>query len=182
MNHFHNHTYRARPVPEVVQEIRSLEARFVCFVDDNIFANFGHAKSLFQALIPLKLKWLGQGTITAAEDPELMALARRSGCVGMLVGIESISQSALESVHKTGNQADRYRRNLEVYKKNGIDVNASLVFGFDGEGPDVFNSTYRFLMENRIPFAGLQPRGLHPILPYTRGSNPRGGSKRKSGG
>ena len=165
VNHFHNHTYRARPVPEVVQEIRSLEARFVCFVDDNIFANFGHAKSLFQALIPLKLKWLGQGTITAAEDPELMALARRSGCVGMLVGIESISQSALESVHKTGNQADRYRRNLEVYKKNGIDVNASLVFGFDGEGPDVFNSTYRFLMENRIPFAGLQPLRPSPDTP-----------------
>jgi radical SAM superfamily enzyme YgiQ (UPF0313 family) len=165
VNHFHDGTYRARPVPEVVQEIRSLGSRFVCFVDDNIFADYARAKALFHALIPLKLTWLGQGTITAAEDSELMDLTRRSGCVGMLVGIESISQSSLESVSKRGNQVARYSRNLQVYKKNGIDVDASLVFGFDGEDPSVFDSTYRFLMENRIPFAGLQPLRPSPGTP-----------------
>ncbi len=38
------------------------------------------AKELFRALVPLKIRWVGQGTLAAAEDEELLALARRSGC------------------------------------------------------------------------------------------------------
>lgn len=162
---FHNGTYRTRSVEEVTEEIRKLGARFVCFVDDNIFADYARAKALFRALIPLRLTWFGQGTITAAEDAELLDLARRSGCTGLLVGLETISQPALESIGKRGNKAARYARNLGAYRARGIDVDASLVFGFDGDDPTVFDTTYEFLMKHRVPFAGLQPLRPSPGTP-----------------
>ena len=157
VTHFHKGTYRVRPVPDVVGEIKTLQARFVCFVDDNIFANYARAKDLFKALIPLKIKWIGQGTISAAEDKELLSLAKKSGCIGLLVGLETISQLSLSSVGKKENKVNRYERNLKAYKNMGIDIDASMTFGFEGEDPSVFKNTLDFLMKNRVPFAGLQP-------------------------
>ncbi len=40
-----------------------------------------------------------------------------------------------------------------------------MTFGFDGDGPDVFDATYDFLMENRVPYAGLQPIRPSPGTP-----------------
>lgn len=159
-------TYRPRPVADVVSEIKARRARFVCFVDDNIFARHSRAKELFRALIPLKIRWLGQGTLAAAEDAELLALARRSGCRGILVGIETVSRASLASVGKAGlNRVDSYGRLLRAYRKAGIDVDASMTFGFDGDGPDVFDATYDFLVKNRVPYAGLQPIRPSPGTP-----------------
>lgn len=163
---FHEGTYRARPVADVVDEIKTVGAKFVCFVDDNIFADYSRAKELFRALIPLKIVWIGQGTICAAEDEELVGLARRSGCFGLLIGLETLSQKGLESVGKNINEVERYERNLQVYKKAGISVDASMVFGFDDEEPSIFEDTYRFLIRNRIPFAGLQPLRPSPGTPF----------------
>ena len=157
ITHFHNGTYRVRPVPDVVEEIKTLQAGFVCLVDDNIFTDNIRAKELFKALIPLKIKWIGQGTISAAEDKELLYLAKKSGCTGLLVGLETISQQSLSSVRKKGNKVKRYESNLKAFKNAGIDIDASMTFGFDGEDPSVFKNTFKFLMKNRVPFAGLQP-------------------------
>ncbi len=166
ITHFHAGTYRPRPISDVVNEIRGLGGRWVCFVDDNIFAKYPRAKELFRALIPLKIRWAGQGTLAAAEDEELLRLAKESGCYGILVGIETISRSSLSSVHKERlNKVELYEKYLRVYKRAGIDVDASMTFGFDGDGPEVFDLTYRFLQKNHVPFAGLQPIRPSPGTP-----------------
>jgi len=165
ISHFHKGTYRTRPVPEVVREIQTLRAKFVCFVDDNIFADFRRSKELFKALIPLKITWLGQGTISAAADKELIRLAQRSGCVGLLVGLEAISQQSLISVGKKNNKVKGFDNNLRAFKKAGIDIDASMTFGFDADEPSVFRDTFTFLMKNRVPFAGLQPLRPSPGTP-----------------
>lgn len=157
VSQFHKGIYRTRPIPDVVEEIKSLRAESVCFVDDNIFADFQRAKDLFKALIPIKIKWIGQGTISAAEDEELLELAKASGCFGLLVGLESISQESLYSVSKMANRVKRYEKNLKAYKLAGIDIDASMTFGFEGEDPSIFRSTFDFLKKNKVPFAGLQP-------------------------
>ena len=57
--------------------------------DDNIIAKPDRAKQLFEALMPMKLQWIGQGDLSMAKDPEMLDLMRRSGCIGMFVGISS---------------------------------------------------------------------------------------------
>ena len=166
---FHGSTYRVRPVVSVIDEIRAQRARTVCFVDDNIMADAVRARALFLALVPLRLTWFGQGTLAAAEDPELLALARRSGCQMMLVGIESIYRESLASVGKDQiNRIDQYERWLAAWRHAGIDVNASMTFGFDGDPPGVFRDTYEFLVRNRVPYAGWQPLRPSPGTPFYR--------------
>src|SRR4051812_18921648 len=99
-----------KPVVDVVADIRQHGARKAIFVDLNLIANRGYAKELFTALIPLKLQWYGLATVLLAEDAELLELAARSGCKGLLMGLESISETNLRHNHKGFNSPEKYAR------------------------------------------------------------------------
>ena len=82
---------------DVVADIRQHGARKLIFVDLNLIADRGYALRLFTALIPLKLQWYGLATVLLADDLELLELAARSGCRGLLMGLESISPQNLRA-------------------------------------------------------------------------------------
>ena len=67
---YFGHSQCHRDVAEVVEEIRSQRRRYLFFVDDNIVADHDAAKELFAALIPLKVRWVSQGSIDMLDDPE----------------------------------------------------------------------------------------------------------------
>ena len=164
---FSGSQYRTRPIPDVINEIRSLGVKAYFFVDDNIFANPTRAKELFEALIPLKIMWFGQATISAARDKELIHLARRSGCCALYIGLESISQRTIESIHKKSNKVAEYEDNLKAFRKEGISVMVSMIFGFDNDELTAFKDTYNFLLKNRIPYTQwyfLTPLPGTPLL------------------
>jgi hypothetical protein len=80
-----------RPVAEVVQEVKDLEARFalrkVFFIDNCFNIPLAHAKALCRALIDadLRVHW---NTVLAPSggDAELIQLMKRAGCVLVLLG------------------------------------------------------------------------------------------------
>ena len=147
---FNGRAYRHRPVGEVIREIESLGAATIFFTDDNLLGVRRRAVELLEALAPLRLSWVGQAGIAAADDEDLIALAARSGCAELFLGIESLSASCLESVGKTVNRVDQYERWLKVFADHGIGATASLMFGFDGDGPSVFRDAFEFLEHNRV--------------------------------
>jgi len=157
--------YRTRPISDVVNEIKTLEAKIYFFLDDNIFASRSRARELLEAIIPLRILWFSQATISAAEDRELIELARKSGCIELAVGLESLSRKSLKSVGKTINKIEHYEKNLKAYRKAGIRVAASMIFGFDDEEPGVFKETYDFLMKNRVPCTYWSPLCPYPGTP-----------------
>ena len=164
---FSGNQYRTRPIPDVVNEIRSLGAKAYFFVDDNIFAQPTRAKELFEALIPLKIMWFSQATVSAARNKELIHLACRSGCRALYVGLESISQKSIESMHKRSNRVAEYEDNLKTYRKEGISLMVSMIFGFDNDEPTAFKDTYNFLLKNRITYTNwcfLTPIPGTPLL------------------
>ena len=71
-----------RPVEDVVKELKELKAKMIIFYDPNFFGNRDYAISLMNALIPLKIRWASNATADIGYDPELLALARKSGCRG----------------------------------------------------------------------------------------------------
>ena len=158
--------YRPRPIDDVVHEIKSLGVKFCFFVDDNIFANPHRAKELFKALIPLKITWFANATINAAEDKELIHLARRSGCTTLCIGLESLSRTCLKSVGKGVNKVEHYEKNLKVISNEGIGTIVSMMFGFDNEEPEVFRETYNFLLRNRVPYTCWWPLTPLPGTPF----------------
>lgn len=141
---------RYRPVEDVVEEVRALGNHFVFFTDNNIVGNVGYAKKLFRALIPLKVKWLSQGSLHLARDPELLRLAAESGCVGMLIGIESLMEEAIASMNKRVNKVAEYARDIRRIHRHGIGLIGCFVFGFDEDDPKVFRKTVRFVRRLNI--------------------------------
>ena len=97
------HQYRVRPVEEVLAEIESIDSPHLFFVDDALGLNRNVAKKLFTEMIPLRRRWLAQGTVSLAEDLELLGLMRRSGCLGLLIGFESVQKGTQNEVKKIKN-------------------------------------------------------------------------------
>jgi sigma-B regulation protein RsbU (phosphoserine phosphatase) len=95
-----------KPVEDVVREIRAVGAKKAIFVDLNLIADKTYARKLFDALTPLGLQWFGLATSLLQHDLDLLERMARSGCKGLLVGLESVNQLALE--HAANELADRY--------------------------------------------------------------------------
>ncbi len=150
---FYGNTYRMRPIEDVVREIRSLEGRFVFFVDDNIVGNRAYAAELFRRLIPYRLKWASQSAITIGKDPELLSLAEQSGCMGLFIGFESLSQDALQAMGKSFNVVRTYRERIERIHDHGIGIQGSFIFGTDTDTADIFDDVVRFTEDARLDAA-----------------------------
>jgi radical SAM superfamily enzyme YgiQ (UPF0313 family) len=157
---FSRHQFRVRPVDEVIAELRLL-GRYVMFMDDNIIGDAEYAKSLFAAMRPLNKQWFSQCSIRIAYDDELLRLAAESGCRGMFIGLESLSQDNLNAWHKGFNKAKDYTWAIAKIHAAGIGVFAGVVFGMDWDSPAVFEQTLDFLHTARVD--ALQATILTPF-------------------
>ena len=147
---FFGRSYRHRPVRQVIEEIKAHRKRLLIFADDNITGNPDSAKELFAAMVPLKKKWVSQCSLSIADDPELLDLAARSGCIGLLIGFESISPEVLKSIGKQVNLRGDYEQAIRKIHGRGIHIQASFIFGFDEDRPDTIPATVQFVKENRL--------------------------------
>ena len=85
--------YKVKPVDKVIQELEAVkkiwDRPFIEFADDNSFVNHTYSKELARALIPYNIAWFTETDLSVAEDDELLALLRESGCKQILIGLES---------------------------------------------------------------------------------------------
>jgi len=139
-----------KPVAEVVADIERQRARRAVFLDLNLIADKEYAAELFAALIPLGIDWYGLATTLLCDDLPLLDLAARSGCRGLLMGLESISTVNLRRSGKGFNDPQSYFRVVERLHERRIALNACFVFGLDDDRPDVFLETARFAVEAKI--------------------------------
>ena len=150
------HQYRVRPVQEVIAEIESIDSPHLFFVDDALGLNRNVAKKLFTEMIPLRRLWLGQGTVSLAEDLELLRLMRRSGCLGLLVGFESVQKRTQNEVKKIKNLRIDFYEAMHRFHGEGFGILGSFVFGFDYENKEVFDQTLEFIMRGRLDVVQLR--------------------------
>ncbi len=139
------------PVENVVRDIRESGAKNFMFLDDNIIGHPKYAKELFKALKPLKIKWVGQASISLlVNDNELMQLAADSGCKALFLGIESVSEEQMQTMRKAIKEITLLESALKKIKKMGILIHASIVFGFDNDRKETFKETVQFLIKNKV--------------------------------
>ncbi len=153
VTNFFGNKYRCRPVEDVISEIRRFTGKSIVFLDDNIVGRPQYAKELMKALIPLKIRWGSQGSITLAKDDELLSLYSKSGGRYVFIGFESLAQKNLEGVHKGWNTAKDYEAAIKKIHKAGIDIIGSFIFGLDDDDTDVFKDVLDFISINRIDVA-----------------------------
>jgi radical SAM superfamily enzyme YgiQ (UPF0313 family) len=157
--------YRVRPIQEVIAEIESIDSPYLFFVDDSLGLNRNSAKKLFTEMIPLRRRWLAQGTVSLAEDLELLGLMKRAGCLGLLIGFESIQKGTQNEVNKIKNLRIDFYEAMKRFHGEGFGILGSFVFGFDYENSDVFEHTLEFIL--RCHLDAVQLRILTPY-PGTR--------------
>jgi radical SAM superfamily enzyme YgiQ (UPF0313 family) len=145
--------FRFRSVHSVVDEVKALHTKFVAFVDDNIAGSHPHAKQLFAALAPLKVRWICQAPIGIGKDFELLKLMRKAGCRGVFVGFESIVPDCLKEVGKSFNVVEKFKDYVKRIHDNGISVEGAFIFGFDHDNKDSFKRTLDFIVKAKIDFA-----------------------------
>ncbi|MDP4180852.1 MAG: radical SAM protein [Bacillota bacterium] len=143
-------TVYKRPVKEVIAEIEALNSKEVLFPDVNLIVDRAYAIELFTAMIPLKKIWLGLVTSSVGIDDELIEVFEKSGCKGLLIGFESISQSSQSFIKKGVNKVVEYGELMKKLHNAGILVQGCFAFGGDDEDTTVFERTVDMVIKTKI--------------------------------
>jgi radical SAM superfamily enzyme YgiQ (UPF0313 family) len=101
-------------------------------------------------MIPLRKRWFSQCGLGIADDEELLRLASRSGCQGLFIGFETLSEEGLRSWKKRTNLGKNYLAIIRKLHAAGIAICAAFMFGGDNDTPDVFERTLEFLLEANV--------------------------------
>ena len=173
---------RQREVDRVVREVvelRRLGFRFIALADDNFypvsFEDLAMAKrradktrlhelealraerfALMAQLeqLPDDTIFFTQITMEAAEDTEFLDAMRRAHIRGALVGVEAVTPEGLKDVYKGFNLAgDELIARLKQFRKHGVHVLGSFIFGLPSDKKDTFSATVALAEKADITFA-----------------------------
>lgn len=145
--------YRDRPAEEVVEDIKLCGGKHIFFAASQFVGHKGRCMDLLEKMIPLKVHWSALFSPRFGLDEKFLDLAKRSGLLHVNMGIESISQGTLTTMHKSVNHVDTYKEMIRNLNKRNISYSFNFVIGADTDTPDVFDETVKFLMEMKVPAA-----------------------------
>ncbi len=155
----------------VIAEIRAMrhhEARSIFFYDDNFTANINRTKRLLENLIRANLiprSWTAQARATeVVRDRELLQLMRRTNCVMLYLGLESVNQETLKEFNKKQDVAQVIAA-IRVLREYGIRTHGMFVVGADTDTVETIRETAAFAIAHNI--STVQFMILTP-LPGTR--------------
>jgi len=127
--------FRQRSIDAIVDEVADAYERFrtrvFIFSDDNVAGNHAWAIELFERLRPLKIRWASQCDCLIANSDRLLAAMRHSGCIGLILGLESPRQDTLSAAGKQYVRSDTYADRIRKIQSYGMSIWGSFIFGFD---------------------------------------------------
>ena len=150
-----------RDIDIVLDEIKALNKKHIMIIDDNFTGNPKWTREFLTRLKDLHIRWNAAVSINIAFDEDMLDLMKESGCQGLFIGFESINQKAISNVHKVQNHTVDYERAVRNIHDRGIMINASFVFGLDGDTKDTFRDTLDWIVKNKI-----ETVTSHILTPY----------------
>jgi radical SAM superfamily enzyme YgiQ (UPF0313 family) len=173
---------RQRMFESVIDEIVELRRRgfrFIALADDNFYPvtltdlrlareqnNLERLESLLQtrnerfalmaelAKLPKDMVFFTQITMESAEDPEYLDAMRKANIKGALVGVEAVTSEGLKAVYKDFNcSGERLVQQLQTFRKHGLHVLGSFIFGLPTDKPSTFGATVELALRAGVTFA-----------------------------
>ncbi len=161
--------YAARPLDRLVAEIKSSDRKLFVVVDDNLGS---YPKTLYEfckAVTPLKIKWVAQTSVTLAKNEELLGLVAKSGCLGVLLGLESIESENLRLMNKRFNESIPMVEAIRRFHNAGIRIHGSFIVGYDHDTAESVERLVEFAVRQKFFIANFNPLTPVPRTPlYTR--------------
>jgi len=149
-----------------IQQVSELDAIYntgfrgnVMFTDDNINGNPRDFDALLDELIQWQEKrdypflFNSQTTLLTARKKELLKKMRKAGFNAVFLGIETPSKKSLKSMNKDHNLKMDPIQATEEFSRHGIEANAGLIVGSDGDDSDCFREQFDFLQRSPIAIA-----------------------------
>lgn len=157
--------FRQRAVADIVEEIRAAKethpAWCYIFADDNFGGNQAWALEMCAALKPLKVAWATQCDILISKNDKLLRAMRESGCVGVILGLESPRQGTLTEAGKKFVSSDTYAERIRKIHSFHISLWGAFIFGFDADTWQDCMAACRFAQRTNLAMS------CYPILtPY----------------
>jgi hypothetical protein len=173
---------RQPAVDDVLQEIVELRRRgfrFIALADDNFYpVSLADLKAAARrsdpsrlraleavraerfellerlARLPSDMVFFTQITMEAAEDPAFLDAMQKARIRGALVGVESVTEEGLKDVYKGFNlSGDALAERLQTFKKHGVYVLASFIFGLPSDRAETFEATSAMAERGGVTFA-----------------------------
>ncbi len=150
--------YKQKPIDKVLQELDLIQEiwkrPFIEFVDDNAFINKSYWKVLLTQMKSRKLRWFAETDISISEDELLLQLMRESGCVQILIGLESPTVEGLEGIELRRNwkknKLPYYLEAIHKIQSHGIRVIGCFIIGLDGHNSEIFDQVYQFSIDSEL--------------------------------
>ena len=106
------------------------------------------------ARLPRDMTFFTQITMEAAEDTEFLEAMRKANIRGALVGVEAVTAEGLKAVYKDFNLVgESLVHQLQKFRKHGVHVLGSFIFGLPTDRPDTFDATYELASRAELTFA-----------------------------
>ena len=145
--------YRLRNIECVLTDLHTVRkrGRDIVFGDANIFNNREYLARLCLHVIEedLNIRWGAQCTIDIGDDPALLRLLKESGCLMLIVGLETLNQQNLAGFDKHY-AVSSHRERIARIRDAGIEVGGYFMLGLDGDTVDTFDTLFDFIHESRI--------------------------------
>jgi len=175
---------RQRTVDAVISEIvqlRRMGYKLIVLADDNFYPvtltdlaqaerqnNLGRLSELQSlreerfalmrrlAQLPQDMVFFTQITMEAAEDPGFLEAMRKAHILGVLVGVESITEEGLKTIYKDFNlTGENLIARLRTFREHGIGVCGSFIFGLTSDTPETFRATVELAKKADVGFANF---------------------------
>ena len=151
--------FRALPLEVIRQNIECLmrlgRTKILHFTDETINLPRARFHEFLHMLIELNSGFSWYSFCRCEQmDEETAALMKRSGCMAVLLGLESGSDSLLREMNKQVT-TERLRQTHRLYQRAGIATIGFFIVGFPGETSDTVKETVRFIEEIQPDFYRL---------------------------
>jgi radical SAM superfamily enzyme YgiQ (UPF0313 family) len=127
---------RYKPPALVDQELNAIKqldsSPWIELADDNTLAGRADSEGLLDTLESQSIRYFTESDWRIGEDPELLKRMAKSGCVQVLVGIESLA-FGYHGMGKKESQLNRIMDAIDAIQDAGIVVNGCFILGADGE-------------------------------------------------
>ena len=154
--------FYTQTVDAALGEIDRLPGKHLYFLDDHLFGSPPFAEALFEGMRGMNRVWQAAGTVKAVlEQPRVLEGAVAAGLRSLFVGFETVNSDNLQEQRKYQNIGRDYAAAVRRLHELGVMVNASFVFGMDQDGPDVFERTVEWAIEQ-----GIETATFHILTPY----------------
>ena len=149
--------FREKPVESIRDEldaIRALSPRaLIELADDNTFVGRRDFDAFLDVLADSGVRYFTEADWRLGERPELVSRLADSGCVQVLMGIESLVFRYPGMGAKRA-ELRRILRAVEAIQAAGVAVNGCFILGADGETRESMDRLVAFILDS--PFADVQ--------------------------